>query len=433
MVKEDVILRKVDAVQTDIQNSRQKKKINLTSLEQEKDAILETIHDTENLIIGKVRELASDAKTKTCIRYDDLRKELMEEDSTLLQAITDTNELKKEVESQEELDKNRQFVRNILQKRIIAQAQVVHDRVGKDEKKMKCFQNDELIQQVSSADCLVQIVGSKRSLNIKEIPVSISLRTEVNIKGNEDTEICSITGMCPLPDGTMVLSDRTNKKVRKLNADFSIQEELDLGYNPGGLCLFDKTDVAVKLANHTVQIFGTNGKLTKKQTIDIKGGGVTGFACISNELWCGTENDINVYNRDGTVKKTFNSKSFEGSIAYPMAECVPVAADDEFIYVSDLENKVACVDRGGNVWSVMVSERLQCVRKACISQNGTIFIAGKDSGNVMMFNGKGECLGELVDGLEFPDSLYYNSETHQLIVGHRKMDTLTIIKTDECL
>jgi hypothetical protein len=62
-----------------------------------------------------------------------------------------------------------------------------------------------------------------------------------------------------------------------------------------------------------------------------------------------------------------------------------------------------------------------------------MFLAGYTSGNIMMFNEKGKCLGELVDGLINPDTVCYDNKNHQLIIGHKNKNTLTIITTDECL
>jgi hypothetical protein len=198
-----------------------------------------------------------------------------------------------------------------------------------------------------------------------------------------------------------------------------------------GLCLTGKSEVAVKLKNDTVLFVSIDDKFIKSHSIYIKYGDCIGLISICNELWCVFPNEILVYNRDGLVKKTFKIESFEGTKFKPSSSyLVPVVADKEFIYVSDLYSQVACLDREGSVWSMMESKRLKVARRACIARNGIICVAGYDSGNIMMFNEKGKCLGELVDGLDMPDALFYDNKTRQLIVGHKNKNTITIIDTD---
>ncbi|XP_060566314.1 uncharacterized protein LOC132725233 [Ruditapes philippinarum] len=428
----DIILSKGDSLQGEIQVTREKKKINLITLDKEKNEIVKTIKDTERLMIDTIKELALDAQAKACTTYNGLKEELQTEYSVLLQAFTDTNELRSKVKTKVDLDEKRKFARHILHKHSMAELENKHDSVEKDERKMKWFKNEELIQYLSTADCLVQVVGSKTSFNIKDNPIRKQSQNDINIKRNGDKQTCSITGICQLFDGTIILCDRTNKKLKKLNEDYSITEELELASSPSGICLTGKSEVAVKLKDHTI-LFVCYDKDTLKKNyfIKIEGGDTVGIAYFCDEIWCYTGNDIKVYNRWGTVIKTFNSESFSGTIFNPVGkELVPVATDGAFMYVSDLGNKVACLDREGNVWSVMESKRSEVVRKAGIVSKDIICIAGYTSGNVMMFDGKGKCLGELVDGLMEPDSLCYDNKKQQLLIGYRDLDILTIIKID---
>ena len=416
----------------DIQGTLQKKNDNQTSLEQERNNILKSIEDTEVSIIEKVKELSSNAKSKACGRYDDLKEDLQEEISTLLQGITNMDELKNEVETQKESDRNRKFVRYILQKRSITQTQIMHDSVGKDERKIKCFMNNELIRRISTTDCFAHIVGSKSSLDSKTKPVHKVSQKEVNIKTNGDKETCSIYGICQLHDGTIILADHTNKKLKRMNGEFFITEELDLESNPMGLCLTDNREVALKLKNDRIILFSVDEKFKAKYSIHIEGGNHIGLVYFYNELWCCSDTDIRVYDRSGTVLKTLCNKSFKDTAFETTAHyLIPVAASDEFVLVSDLVNRVACLGRDGNVLSVLKSERLKLVRRACVAENGIIFLAGFKSKNIMMFNENGKCLGELAHGLDRPDALCYDSKSNQLIVGHKNKNTLTVITTGE--
>jgi hypothetical protein len=424
-------LRQIDSLQTDLQAKKQKKEVNLIALDQEKKEILKTIDKTERLIIDKVRDLAADAKTKVCIRYDDLRKDIQDEKFILLQAITDTSELKGKVKAEKELDAKQQFAGYILQKDIILQTEKIIEGVEEDERKMKCFMNDELIQQVTSADCLVQIVANTSGNKIKEKILSKKSQKEVVIKGNRDKKTCSIYGICELLDGTVIVADHSNDKLKRLSKDFIITEELDLNSTPLGMCLTGNSEVAVKLKNQTVLFVSINDRFTKGHSINLEIDSSIGLACLHNELWCSVDNVIKVYNKLGKVVKSFCSESFEGTKFKPNEPFLyPVDADNEFVYLTDVNNQVACIDKEGNVWSVINFERLERVRRGCITQSDIIFLAGYTSGNIMMFNKKGKCLGELVDGLVRPDSLCYVSKTRQLIVGHKNNDILTIIETN---
>ncbi|XP_060566334.1 uncharacterized protein LOC132725252 [Ruditapes philippinarum] len=432
--KQDDILRQIDTLQADIQATRQKKEVNSIALDQDKNDILKSIEDTELLIIDKVKALASDVKANTCSRYDGLKNDIQHEDSVLLRAITDTDEVRKQIKALADLDAKGQFVRYMLHKHTLSKTKNMHDSVEKDEKKMKCFKNNEFIQHVSRAEWLVQIVGSNSSVPTTDQPVYKKSHREVSVKGNGDMHTCSILGICQLNNGTFLIADRSNKSLKSLNKDFSIIGEHNLDSSPISICTVGKTEVAVKLHNHTVLFVSIDDIFIEKQSFITEGSGLIGLVYYCNELWSYTGNGITVYNREGTVIKTITHNAFEGTLFKAVGKnLVPVASDREFIYVSNLDTQAACIDKDGNVWSIMGLERLKRARRACIAENGIIFLAGFISGNIMMFNKKGKCLGELLDGLDSPDSLCFDNKNHQLIVGHENRNTITVISVDICL
>ncbi|XP_060551270.1 uncharacterized protein LOC132712850 [Ruditapes philippinarum] len=266
--KQDDILRQIDTLQAEIQATRQKKEVNLIALDQDKNDILKTIEDTELLIIDKVKALATDVKAITCFRYDGLKKDIQHEDSILLCAITDTDEVRKKIETQAHLDAKGQFLRYILHKHTFSKIKDMHCSVEKDEKKMKCFKNNEFIQQVSTAEWLLRVVESNSSGPTTEEPMYKKSHREISVKGNRDENTCSILGICQLNDGTFLIADRDNKSLKRLNKDFSIIGEHNLGTSrPISMCSVGKSEVAVKLENHTVLFVSIDDTFIEKTVI----------------------------------------------------------------------------------------------------------------------------------------------------------------------
>jgi hypothetical protein len=120
----------------------------------------------------------------------------------------------------------------------------------------------------------------------------------------------------------------------------------------------------------------------------------------------------------GTLLKSF-SKDVNGQGILKSFPQQMIAGGD-FVFVADNSDGAVCLNRDGTVKRELRDKRLKGTHGVCVANDGTVFISGYSSHNIIMFDRDGKCLGELVGkdaGLVNPISLLYDDKRNCFIVA----------------
>lgn len=105
--------------------------------------------------------------------------------------------------------------------------------------------------------------------NEKPALLAVRGRQKFSVRISSDDTECNIVSACILQDGTVVIADYNNKKLKHLaGSTYTIDDIVDLRKLPWQLCALPNQAVAVScpFAN-TVQTVSTEGKLKKRRKI----------------------------------------------------------------------------------------------------------------------------------------------------------------------
>ncbi|XP_060590890.1 uncharacterized protein LOC132745900 [Ruditapes philippinarum] len=234
-----------------------------------------------------------------------------------------------------------------------------------------------------------------------------------------DRNQCYINDICQLVDGTIILTDYNNKRIKRLDVNYNIKDCLDLGTYPTAICCTaGNAEVAVKLATYKVCFISVGSSLSKMRDISVRGGGYTGMTICAGQLWVSDENGVNVYSLTGTLIKSMRNDVNGQRILKSYAQQMAVSGDT--VIVTDNSDGAVSLNRDGTVKREPRDKRLKNTRGVCVANDGTVFISGFSSHNIMMFDRDGKCLGELVDNkgcLKNPLAMCYDKKKNCVLVA----------------
>ncbi|XP_060562635.1 uncharacterized protein LOC132722204 [Ruditapes philippinarum] len=313
-----------------------------------------------------------------------------------------------------------QFVQTKLIQQIVNNAlKVFKQTEAKGCLSLRFTENTELKSLIIASTSLGSVEKTTENNSLVGLKLyKVSSQKEIKIKMKNDRTQCYICDVCQLPDGTIILADYHNMRIKRLDMNCNIKDCLDLESKSRGICCTGNTEVAVKLNNNEVWFISVGNSLSKVRDISVIGGGNWGMTYCAGELWVSDGNGVNVYNMTGTFMKSVSNNVNGQCKIKSTAQQMAVSGDT--VIVADYSDGAVCLNRDGTVKRELRDKRLDATRGVCVANDGTVFISGYYSNNIMMFDRDGKCLGELVGkdaGLVNPISLLYDDNRNCLIVA----------------
>ncbi|XP_053390424.1 uncharacterized protein LOC128546207 [Mercenaria mercenaria] len=213
------------------------------------------------------------------------------------------------LQSVSNMDARQQFVQMKLIQRTVKDAKKVFDESESQGTRVARFiENADLKTVIMTATDLGRLETMNKHQKLPT-PKRYTLKSkkEIHVRMQNDVERCYISDTCQLHDGTIILTDHYNKKVKWLDVNYKVQCHCDLNSNPRDICCTTENEVAVKMNNNKVQFISVDSSLAILRDISIEGGGYWGMAYIAGDLWVSTGSGINVYNRSGTLLKSISN------------------------------------------------------------------------------------------------------------------------------
>ncbi|XP_045216792.2 uncharacterized protein LOC123566596 isoform X1 [Mercenaria mercenaria] len=277
--------------------------------------------------------------------------------------------------------------------------------LGKITERMSVDAECKSTVAVSKEEALLQVKG------YKEYPVKVQ----------SDKEKCNIVSACTLEDGTIILSDLSNNKLKRLDSStYSVIDYCDLPNSPWQVCSANKQEVAVCLPGqkevHFISI-GNRMTATNKITTDFV---CYGLACTNGNLYI-SDNDTSVYiySVSGRKLKQF-SKVESGQKLFSDIFSLSVSKDGSKIFVTDWKNGLIILDNSGEVVERFHGSELAGARSCYLTGRGSLLVCGIISKNVLQFRLDGKLIGEVVkcdDKSILNKAICCNQQMSKMIIG----------------
>ncbi|XP_060599641.1 uncharacterized protein LOC132753214 [Ruditapes philippinarum] len=410
-------------------NATEKQKHNLSSLEDERKDIDKTLDDIEEKMIQRIRKLKQEAMQSVTKKYDMMKLGLEHEISTSSNMIESLKKGYQQLKSMDSLTTEQQFIYLKLTRNTIEKGRKLYAQsVSKGICSISFTANNAFAEFVSSVDSFGQVQEGKQLTKPKHNKVKAIKDYNVN----SDTTTCTISDICQLPDGRIVLTDYTNINVKMLDIKYNVVDSCVLDNNPTGICCISSNEVAIKITNNTVQFVSVESSLSKTRCISISGGCYYGMTYCDGRLWVSTGDGINIYNTAGTLIKSVEKKHNGNRIFKSITQHMSVTGDT--VIVADSCDGAVCFNKDGTVMRELRDSRLKNSVGVCVADDGIVFVCGFNSNNIVMFSKDGLCKGEIVAancGLMYPINICFDKKRNTLIVNSNYSITIKVLELEE--
>ncbi|XP_060561282.1 uncharacterized protein LOC132721052 [Ruditapes philippinarum] len=407
-------------IQDRLENTDKKTKTNMKSIEEQRNDIISQIEGLARGWMEHIQKLEREALEGLDAEYSLVKGELETNISMLSKAKQEIEQVRSQLQDVDSLEKIQQFVQTKLTQQTLNNAVKVLKQIeAKGSQSLNLKENTELKSSVSSSKFLVSVqkISESKSL-LTTRTYKVSSQKEENIRMKNDKSHPYICDVCQLPDGTIILADYNNMRIKRLDVNYNIKDCLDLGTWPTGICYTGNTEVAVKLNNDKVWFISVGNSLCKVRDISVTGGRFWGITYCAGEFWVSVVKSVNIYSKTGKLLKSISNDVSGKPMFISAAQQMAVSGD--IVIVTDFSDGAVCLNRDGTVKRELRDKRLAETRGVYVSNDGTVFISGLTSDNTMMFDSDGKCLGELVtkdSGLVNPISLLFDKKRNCLLAA----------------
>ncbi|XP_053402973.1 uncharacterized protein LOC128558139 [Mercenaria mercenaria] len=258
-------------------------------------------------------------------------------------------------------------------------------------------------------------------LGTADIPKEDSRKYYVKVQSDK-TE-CDIVSACTLDDGTILLSDNGNNRLKRLDSSiFTVRDYCDLPGQPWQVCAINKQQAAVCLPDKKeVRFISLTNRmnLTNNITTDFV---CNGLAYADGNLYISDSNtSVYIYTVSGKLLEQFTKDQSGQNLFYDISS-ISVSVDGSRIYVADWKNGLIVLDNSGRVVRRFNDSHFGAC-DSYITGRGSLLMCGQSSNNVLQFEQNGELIGEVVrsDGRHFhPQAICCNQQMSKMVIGWNK-------------
>lgn len=330
-------------------------------------------------------------------------------------------------------NKAQKYVCNILATSTANHCKVLTERLSYPDVKSVCF--TPLVSCKNLFQCMLKynLLGT---FNIVQPNKVLNSRT-IEIHENNDRHICNIVGSCILSDGTILLTDRNNHRLKRLNLHrSSVCDHLDLPegvQTPWSVCAMDKDQAAVTLPSlKQVQFVYIGEKMKSTGTVKLDYQ-CYGIAYHGGELFVSERySKVHVYSETMKFERKIDLSHSEVRSIYQMCIWNMIVSNyGGMLYIADARNGLIKVDtKTGNIVDQFAMEKLsQSVTDACEDGRGNLFLCGETFHNVLQISENGEKVSEVIakGGVdEFPQTLCFDKSSNELFISSRNQIVVVI-------
>lgn len=273
-------------------------------------------------------------------------------------------------------------------------------------------------------------LSTKGLLNTKVIS-----RTKVKVKTEGDKNLPRVSGCVFIDDGSLILCDSGNNKLKLLDNRFDIKEILQLSAEPWDIAVVNETTVTVTLLNaNKLQFVQVVPSLENKETIKLPTM-CWGVEVVADEIFVNCNNDdgegqIKVLNMDGTENRVIipnyldDYKRFKGPYNFA------VSRKSGNIFVSDYRGNIeTCMTPTGNILYQYEDPQFNGPRGVIVDSEDNLIVCSYRAFNLHVINANGVKHRTLIAS-EYkpmkPWCVAYRNKDNKLVIGCAGKDLLVI-------
>ncbi|XP_053384783.1 uncharacterized protein LOC123551886 [Mercenaria mercenaria] len=211
---------------------------------------------------------------------------------------------------------------------------------------------------------------------------------EINVKltTGETFLHCCIFSSCFISDGSLLLTDFNNRKLKHLNiSTATVKDHLDLNAEPFAVCQIRDDEAAVSLVNKTIQFVSLGNKITTTKQLKLNHY-CYGLANKNERLFI-TDYGSTVYIHDmtGTMLHKITADR-SGNAIFSDSRHISLSTNRDRVYIADANKGLITLDTQGNYVSTFNDPDVFNPCAVCTDGRGNIFVSSHGSSNIVQIS-----------------------------------------------
>ena len=302
--------------------------------------------------------------------------------------------------------------------------------------------NEELRNLLKTVKELGKLIGqikhkSSQNTNTLFTELAVDSSRKVNIELSSDSDRPWITGCTFMPDGGVVLCDRSkNSNLILLSDTFTVKERLHLDSLPWDVSLVNSNNVIVTIPDKkTLQLIQVIPSLKIDRSINV-GRHCWGVQVVDDLIYvtchnCPGEGEVLVVDMNGTVTHRFGQPDKKQPM-FSSPYYITVCPSSRKMFITDSSTAtVSCLLSDGTVVYQYKDQDLRRPTGVCVDGGGNAIVCGRLSHNVQVIRADGtKCCTLLTsqDGVGNPLSVAYRQSDNTLVLGCYNNKNLLVYK-----
>lgn len=408
-----------------LKNRRQDDK---KKLQNETETAVKEVEDFRKLIDWVLDRMERKGKEYIEKRYKELNKAITEEIIRCEEMIISLEKVKSLWKSRGKQMSLDHYVNIKKGKQTMKKAQILCDSMKSHaSREMVKFTVDPKVENFARN---LAWFGKDRTYLSFEQPLSfphlyqIKHDNQFDIKARGDKRVCSIIDICQLQDGTLLVIDAANRRVKQLDVLCQLVDSCDVPGDPVAVCdvCHGMAAVAIDIGTGTVvQYIEVKNDLNMGDSFTIPTQ-CTSLACSIDTLYVSTGNSICTYTTAGDLIQQIYSGMSVG-------RTVLTQDSGKILFITG-DGKLFSLNKSGEMLAEIDIENT-LVNSIAADRNGQIFISVFDSHSVIQYNHDLQELGVVVGprtGVRNPQAIAFDRIHNRLVVA---MKFKNIIKVFE--
>ncbi|XP_053401720.1 uncharacterized protein LOC123540149 isoform X2 [Mercenaria mercenaria] len=273
---------------------------------------------------------------------------------------------------------------------------------------------------------LGEVSTSEATYKPRTTAYTVKQQRNIDIRLKEDRNACTIWGSCFTEDGSLLLADWYNNKLKRLDVSTdTITDHLDLEADPRAVCLTSKQEAAVSLHNKTIQFVSLGYKMTTTRKLKMDHY-CFGLAFNDGKLFISDQNQtVYIHDVSGTMlHKITTDKS--GNPIFTFTRHISVSTNRDRVYVADNNKGLITLDIQGNYLSTFTDPDLVYPHGVCTDMRGNILVCGFESSNIVQISEDSKTKLGIIKTDQYPLSVCFDPHQNKLVVTHLNSNTVKV-------
>ncbi|XP_053389313.1 uncharacterized protein LOC128552306 [Mercenaria mercenaria] len=405
------------AAKKDVEDIKKAKKQLLSELKIQKQRATDSIINYRKELEAELKRLETESIKEVNAQLNSMERDLQREIKESEQHI---NDIEQSVAALQKSNGNRsqEFVCvKTAQKKIVTVKSSTSSFKIPTEVKIS-FPVDMKIKNYLKQLKILGHVSSEEATYKLSTAYKVKQQRDIDIKLKEDNSGCNIYGSCFTEDGSLLLADLINRKLKRLDLSTdTIIDHLDLEQRPIAVCLTSKQEAAVSLNIRTIQFVSLGDKMTTTQKLKMDHKCV-GLSFNDGKLFISDEGKtVYIHDISGTMlHKITTDKS--GNPIFSNCKHISVSTNRDRVYVADTVKGVITLDMQGNYLSTFTDPDLVQPQGVCTDKRGNILVCGYISSNIVHISEDSKTMLGIIKTEQNPTSVCFDPHQNRLVVTH---------------